>query len=199
MGRIPKANKLKSPLIPGANTLHVTNDGIVFSFEALESTEYFNLDGTCQNWASDMLDMCREASKLTVTQLRSGSYKTFRFHSHEGAKCPSPLPDGVELKDIYQMRISTSKGGIHGVLRENCFYVIWLDPLHNMYPDDRYGGLRKIRAVSTCCKDRDEEILRLQEELKKAQKDADEWREMAEEFAKDCNFTSDETGNCGQA
>lgn len=189
MGRIPKASRQEIPLIPEAKTLHTTNDGIVFSFEALERTEYFNLDGTCQNWSSDMLDMCKEASKLTVTQLRSGAYKTFRFHSHEGAKCPSPLPDGVELKDVYQMRISTSKGGIHGVLRENCFYVIWLDPLHNMYPDDRYGGLRKIKETSTCCKDRDEEILRLQDELMKVKKDADDWREMAELFAKDHSFS----------
>ena len=189
MGRIPKASRQETPLIPEAKTLHTTNDGIVFSFEALERTEYFNLDGTCQNWSSDMLDMCKEASKLTVTQLRSGAYKTFRFHSHEGAKCPSPLPDGVELKDVYQMRISTSKGGIHGVLRENCFYVIWLDPLHNMYPDDRYGGLRKIKETSTCCKDRDEEILRLQNELMKVKKDADDWREMAELFAKDHSFS----------
>lgn len=61
--------------------------------------------------------------------------------------------------------------------------MIWLDPLHNMYPDDRFGGLRKVKAASTCCKDRDNEILRLQEELQKAQKDADDWRKIAEEYA----------------
>lgn len=183
MGKIPRPNKQETSLIPEPKRLHTTNDGIVFSFEALEKTEYFNLDGTCLNWSWDMLNMCKEASKLTAAQLRSGSYKTFRFHSHDGAKCPSPLPDGVELKDVYQMRISTSKGGIHGILRENCFYVIWLDPLHNMYPDDRFGGLRKVKAASTCCKDRDNEILRLQEELQKAQKDADDWRKIAEEYA----------------
>lgn len=181
MGRIPKAVKAEPKGIPKAKALKITEDGIVFSFETLERTEYFNLDGTCQNWASDMLDMCKEISKLTVKQLTSGKYKTFRFHSHEGAKCPSPLPEGVELKDIYQMRISTSKGGIHGVLRENCFYVIWMDPLHNMYPDDRFGGLRKVKAASTCCKDRDDEIKRLQEELKNAQEEARQWEELAQE------------------
>ena len=121
-----------------------------------------------------MLEMCKDISKLTVKQLTSRTYRTYRFHSHEGANCPSPLPDGVELKDVYQMRISTSKGGIHGVLRENCFYVIWLDPLHNMYPDDRFGGLRRVRVASSCCKDRDEEILKLKEELQKAQKEIKE-------------------------
>ena len=182
MSRIPKAVKTDARSIPKASALHITNDGIVFSFEALEKTEYFNLDGTCQNWASDMLEMCKNISKLTVKQLTSGTYRIYRFHSHEGANCPSPLPEGVELKDIYQMRISTSKGGIHGVLRENCFYVIWLDPLHNMYPDDRYGGLRRVKELSSCCKDRDEEILRLQEELQKAQQETKEWQELAQEY-----------------
>jgi len=185
MSRIPKAVKSEVRPIPEAKSFHTTNDGIVFSFEALEKTEYFNLDGTCQNWASDMLKMCKDISKLTVKQLTSGTHRTYRFHSHEGANCPSPLPDGVELKDIYQMRISTSKGGIHGVLRENCFYVIWLDPLHNMYPDDRFGGLRRVKEASSCCKDRDDEILRLQEELQKAQNETKVWQELAQEYARD--------------
>lgn len=183
MGRIPVPEKTPSKSIPKLKKIPQTHEGIVFSFEALEKTEYFNLDGTCQNWASDMLDMCKEVSKLTVKQLTSGEFRTFRFHSHEEVKkCPSALPDGVELKDMYQLRISTSKGGIHGVLRENCFYVIWLDPLHNMYPDDRFGGLRKVKEASTCCKDRDEEIIRIQEELKKAQVEAEEWQKFAQDI-----------------
>lgn len=186
MSKIPKASRTETQVIPEAKRLHMTDDGIVFSFEALERTEYFNLDGTCQNWANGMLDMCKEISKLTVRQLTSGSFGTYRFHNQRKAKnCPSPLPEGVELKDIYQMRISASKGGIHGVLRENCFYVIWLDPLHNMYPDDRFGGLRKVRAASTCCKDRDDEILRLQEKLTQAKKEAAEWEQLAQDFEKE--------------
>ena len=97
----------------------------------------------------------------------------------ETAKCPSPLPAGVDLKDCYQIRISASKGGIHGVFHENTFYVIWFDPLHNMYPDDRFGGLRKVKAPSTCCKDRDDELQRLREELLAAQNDAKEWEQFA--------------------
>lgn len=50
---------------------------------------------------------------------------------------------------------------------DNIFYVIWLDPLHNMYPDDKYGGLRKVKPHSTCCKDRDEEIIQLKQENEK--------------------------------
>ena len=115
--------------------------------------------------------MLKDISGHTVAEIVGGGYKKkYRVHNHEHANPPSPLPDGVALKDCYQIRISTSKGGIHGVFEENIFYVIWLDPLHNMYPDDRFGGLRKIKSTSTCCKDRDEEIYRLKERLKRLEK-----------------------------
>ena len=184
MRNIPIASKINIKPIPSPifQALHLTDDGIVFSFEALDKTEYFNLDGTCQNWASDMLEMLKQVSRLTVKELTSGKFRTFRLHTHEGARCPSPLPEGVELKDVYQLRISKSKGGIHGVLIEKCFYVIWFDPLHNMYPDEKYGGLRKVLPPSTCCKDRDKEILRLQEEVKNAKDEAKDWEEPARDY-----------------
>lgn len=92
------------------------------------------------------------------------------------------MPDGVELKDCYQIRISKSKGGIHGVFNENIFYVIWLDPLHNMYPDDRYGGLRKVKPGSTCCKDRDQIIDQLQESVNKLKEENEMYRETFEQY-----------------
>ena len=84
---------------------------------------------------------------------------------------PSKLPDGVALKDCYQIRISKSKGGIHGVFgRSKVFYVIWIVPFHNMYPDSRYVGLRKVKQGSTWCKHKDEEIAQLRQELENAKK-----------------------------
>ena len=47
---------------------------------------------------------------------------------------------------------------------DNTFYIIWLDPLHNMYPDKRFGGLREIKSPNSCCKDRDNIIIKLQTE-----------------------------------
>lgn len=35
-----------------------------------------------------------------------------------------------------------------------------------MYPDDRYGGLRKVKPPSTCCMERDEKINELLDELR---------------------------------
>ena len=148
----------------------------------MEKTEYFNLDGTCQNWSVDLFEMLKDVSSHSVVELMSGGYqKKYRVHNHERVKkIPSKLPEGVALKDCYQIRISTSKGGIHGVFYENVFYVIWLDPLHNMYPDDRFGGLRKVKAGSSCCKDRDEKIAELKEEVNRLRQENQAFEELFE-------------------
>lgn len=186
--RIPKAKKatiskkeVKKPIF------HYTPSAISFSFETMERTEYFNLDGTCINWSSELFDMLKEISKLKKSELLSGDYarSTYRVHSHENANPPSELPSGVELKDCYQIRISKSKGGIHGVFFDDVFYVIWLDPLHNMYPDDRYGGLRKIQPPKSCCKDREEIIEKLQNENKKLKEENESLVNLFDELSVD--------------
>ena len=166
MSRIPKQQTPKEgkQLIPSAS-IAKNKECISFSFEALETTEYFNLDATCSNWSSELFVMLKNVSAVKKTDLLSGKYKSYRIHNHENATPPSKLPDGVTLKECYQIRISKSKGGIHGVFYENIFYVIWLDPLHNMYPDERYGGLKKIKPPTTCCKDREEIISELHKQI----------------------------------
>lgn len=173
---IPKAKKkTESHVIPKAKSTRV--DKIVFSFESFEETEYFRLEGTCNNWSRDLFQMMKDVSSLTKTELMT-SRSIYRVHSHENAKPPSPLPTGVQLKDCYQIRISKSKGGIHGIFSDNTFYVIWLDPLHNMYPDEKYGGLRVVKPGSTCCKDRDEIIEKLYEENNNLKEELKIWEEL---------------------
>lgn len=182
--KIPKAQKPQgSNLVVKHQQFKYTPSAITFSFEALERTEYFNLDGTCANWTFELVEMLKHVSAIKKEDLLSGSYSksTYRVHDHTNANPPSKLPEGIELKDCYQIRISKSKGGIHGVFYDNIFFVIWLDPLHNMYPAVNYGGLRKVKTGSTCCKDRDEIIEQLQKENTKLREDNKYWES---EFAK---------------
>lgn len=177
--RIPKANKpvaqnaiIRPYFIPA-------EEKVTFSFSALERTEHFNLDATCPNWAAELFDMLKNVSNYSKTDLLSGKLRTYRVHDHETASPPDPLPEGVALKDCYQIRISKSKGGIHGVFNENTFYVIWLDPQHNMYPDDKYGGLKVIKPPMTCCKDRDEIIENLYSKIAQLEEDCAFWEKEA--------------------
>ena len=142
------------------------------------------MDGTCPNWSFDLFNMLKSISKISKVDLLSGKFKTYRIHSHEKAKPPNPLPAGVALKDCYQLRISTSKGGIHGIFVENTFYVIWLDPLHNMYPDDCFGGLRIIKSPSTCCREREERIAELQTQNQKLKEENEFWETEIEKVSR---------------
>lgn len=178
--RIPKAKQLsrqdkivKPYFIP-------MEEKLTFSFSALEKTKHFNLDMTCPNWSSDLFIMLKNVSNYSKAELIRGDLKTYRVHNHENASPPDSLPDGVALRDCYQIRISKSKGGIHGVFNDNIFYVIWLDPLHNMYPDERYGGLRNINPPKTCCADRDEVLKELREENERLKEEREFWENEAE-------------------
>ena len=181
MSKIPKAQKVDRKLNITVFKNNIEEKKLIFSFEPLERTEYFNLDGTCNNWASDLFEMLKQVSQVNVKDLISNKFPTYRVHDHENAKPPSELPVDVALKDCYQIRISQSKGGIHGVFVDNIFYVIWLDPLHNLYPDDRFGGLRKIKPPSTCCREREEEIVELKEKISSLEADIQVYEKLLEE------------------
>ena len=188
MGRIPKAERKQTQRITKADVC--TNDSenkILFSFKSIEKNEYFNLDATCQNWAKDLFDTMQIVSEISLEDIYSGKYSgksaTFRIHQHQDAKAPCKLPKSVSLDDMWQIRISKSKGGIHGIIRENVFYVIWFDPLHNLYPDDNYGGLRRINPAKSCCKDRDDKLLSLEEENKELREENEVYKKIFEEAA----------------
>ncbi|RHD28843.1 hypothetical protein DW799_15990 [Blautia obeum] len=185
MKKIPQAKAKKETRITPKNIeIENKHEKVLFSFEAVEKNEYFNLDGTCQNWAADLFDTMQKVSRIALKDIYAGKYsgKTspFRIHRHEDAKPPCKLPSNILLEDMWQIRISISKGGIHGIFFDNIFYVIWFDPQHNLYPDKNHGGLKKVIPPSTCCKDRDMEIEQLKEENDRLQKDCEFWEAYAQ-------------------
>lgn len=184
---IPKQEKKKSNRVVPNNVFNdVESRKVYFSFESLERNEYFNLDGTCQKWASDLFDTMQKASRITMKEIHAGTYsgKTspFRIHRHENANPPCDVPKNISLEDLWQIRISLSKGGIHGLFVDNVFYVLWLDPQHNMYPDENHGGLVRIPRLSTCCKERESIIAELSQKLKESQDDVETYIKYIEEL-----------------
>lgn len=185
MRKIPKAKIFRNDRISVNNIDDgKKNDCVLFSFEAIEKNDYFNLDGTCSNWAADLFDMMQKVSKISIKDIYakkySGKHSPLRIHPHMDAHPPCSVPENVSLDDMWQMRISVSKGGIHGVFSENIFYVIWFDPHHNLYPDENHGGLKRVIPPSTCCKDREIEIKKLKRELENAKEELKLWEELVE-------------------
>lgn len=140
---------------------------LVFSFRFLElNHEIFNLGGTCNRWSNDLFELLNNLSKITRNDFVNKLQRHYRSHIHNWDKLDYKYgleDEFLEQVECRQARISTSKGGIHGFVLGNRFYVIWLDPHHNLYPDDRYGGVKNFSPPETCCGYRDSEL----ESLKK--------------------------------
>lgn len=185
MAKLKKAESTSKRRINSPSPVKIEdNTCILFSFEKLERNEYFNLDGTCQNWSSDLFDILKEVSKIEYKRIIgkefSGKHSTLRIHPHTKATPPCELPKDISLEDFCQIRISKRKGGIHGIFSDNIFYLVWFDPQHNMYPNENYGGLKKIKPPSTCCKERDKEIEELYNENSKLKEEnAELWEAVA--------------------
>lgn len=184
---VPQRSQIeKNSRIPNqAKNKQAAPKKVLFSFMSVDKNEYFNLDGTCQNWSADLFETMQMVSGITIDEITAGTYSgkhsPFRIHQHQDAQAPCKVPSDISLEDMWQIRISLSKGGIHGVFVENVFYVVWFDPLHNLYPDKNHGGLRKVIPPSTCCKDRDNEIIELKSKLEEVEKERDEYMEIADQ------------------
>lgn len=186
MTKIPKAEENKThSKIRFAYIADGENDKIVFSFKSVSRNEFFNLDSTCSNWANELFEIMKFVSDISVKEVYAGKYSgkgsPFRIHQHINASPPCKTPSSVNIEDMWQIRISKSKGGIHGVFCENIFYVIWFDPHHNLYPDERYGGIKKINPPVSCCKDREEQISDLYDKLDKEKQNSKFWKDFAED------------------
>lgn len=156
---------------------------IHFSFELLDlNHELFNLGGTCSSWANDYHYTISEISKISRTDLYSGKYdKRFRPHDFEWDKLDHRFPFGdLDYLECCQISIGKSKGRIHGFFVDHVFYPVWLDPHHNLYPDQKYGGIKRFRVPETCCAYRDEELERLDKEYKELWALLEEKTETAE-------------------
>lgn len=196
---IPKQEKIdsdKKMTIPKpAKIENAEKRKVVFSFMPLAYNEYFNLDAICNNWFNDLLQMLKDVSNIELKRIQAGEFSgknsTLRIHNHDEIELPCKLPYDIDLDDFWQMRISTSKGGIHGIFYENIFYVIWLDPHHNMYPDDKFGGLKKIkRPPESCCKERDEELKKLNDENLELKKENQYLTNILDEYTNPTNNNS---------
>lgn len=83
---------------------------------------------------------------------------------------------------FYQLGVSKAKGRIHGILINNTFFVVWLDPNHNFIPMKRHGGLKIFPPAKT-------EIEVIEEQLKGCRK---EYSKLEREFLEYIDYIDEE-------
>lgn len=71
-------------------------------------------------------DLCRDSHDLHPVNWNSKNINTKK-------------PSGHEQLDYWQFRLNKSNGRVIGVKIDNIFYVVWLDPYHNLVDSEGYG------------------------------------------------------------
>jgi hypothetical protein len=147
------------------------SEKLLFSFRFVDRNhEAFNLGGICESWFISLLDGLKEVSDLTWTQLVMDLKDHYRSHLHDWDTTSYKYnfdDEFLEQVECRQFSLSAGTGRVHGFIVGNRFYIVWLDPHHNLYPSDNHGGLRLFPPPDKCRKDCKEWLREENERLRK--------------------------------
>lgn len=137
-------NKAKNSTKLPFNGSVVQEKGFSFSFACFDRTHVlFNLGDKSQNngvvsgsWFLDLLDCLKSINGMTVHEACRSLHD---LHRVDWKKANTSVPAGSEQAEYWQFRINKSKGRVIGILLEGVFYVVWLDPHHNLTDSPHYG------------------------------------------------------------
>lgn len=127
---------------------------IVISFLFLDvENALFNLGNANEKWFFSLIKEIRGLTKLKKSEVY-GKYRN-RYDPHnyidkkeEKLNIRHPLLID-EQKETCQLKLHESFGRIHGFFIENVYYVVYLDPEHNMYDTDGRGKARITSEIKT--------------------------------------------------
>lgn len=111
--------------------------GITFSFKFLiDNNEKFSIKNKDARYLEALLNRLRDLSTMRVNEMRDN--QSLRCHPidwDDTTETCFGFPGEEQLVDLpYQFQISSNEHGrVHGFFIENIFYIVWLDPDHNLY------------------------------------------------------------------
>lgn len=115
-------------------------EGLRFSFKYLQTqNEKFSIRDRDPNYFTAFLERLRDLSTLTAQEIKMNRSQSLRCHPIKWRETTEPngfgIPNEKELVTIpYQFSLSTNEHGrVHGFFIEDVFYIVWLDPNHNLY------------------------------------------------------------------
>lgn len=193
MGRNTEKGRTTSPLISpnvrsnGKTRLSVIDKNIIdekkflFSFTLFDRDhKLFNLgdestkDGAVPGgWFLSLFDCFECVCDMKIYDLKGSSYD---LHPVDWEFANTSPPTGLEQYELQQFRINKSKGRIVGFYIGNVFYVVWLDPHHNLTDSEGYGKavfyrkpLSDYERLEKKCEEQRKEIMRLKGDLHAAE------------------------------
>ena len=143
--------KAKGSLIPQEEN---GNPYLSFSFRYFTQQEYFGIGEQDAAWLTNLLERVKDLSGKTRSILENPTERdAYRLHPIDWAakNCPITIEDLVSLPNVikenveddffWQFQLSKGTGRVVGFFNENSsiFYVVLLDPKHNIQPSKDYG------------------------------------------------------------
>ncbi|WP_431047392.1 hypothetical protein [Roseateles sp. L2-2] len=134
----------RQPLRPAVRE-HVSrglpDDLMKFSFRLLQTTRKFGLESPidARQYLLHLLSRLQAISSLQVEKFRCSKGKALRAHRHVWEETTEtrgfpPLPGDWDGHEAWQFQLSANKHGrVHGILVDEVFYIVWLDPEHRLY------------------------------------------------------------------
>ncbi|MEG4856290.1 hypothetical protein QUB75_03960 [Microcoleus sp. K1-B6] len=115
-------------------------EGVSFYFRYYQDDkEQFSIGGRDAKYLASLLRRLRDLSQLNAQEIINNQSKSLRCHGIVWKNTTEPNGFGIPNEDIlinipYQFQISANEyGRVHGFFSENVFYIVWLDPDHNLY------------------------------------------------------------------
>lgn len=141
-GKVPRlAETIPSvqPL-PDADTLR-------FSFKHLDLTgnAKFSLTRCRDGYLKTLLERLRDLSRLTAKEFRTSRSSALRSHPIDFSETTEPqgfhtLNEQLRSEQAWQFQLTANEyGRVHGILLLDTFYVVWIDPDHELYSSQRQG------------------------------------------------------------
>jgi hypothetical protein len=93
-----------------------------------------------EGYTHTLMERLRDLSSWTVRRFTTTQDKAVRNHTHNWTN--TSRPDGFNaLNELYRdfpgwqfCLTANAHGRVHGIIIDDTFYVVWLDPGHKLYP-----------------------------------------------------------------
>ena len=156
------------PALPYNGTA-VAEKGFSFSFSCFDrSHKLFTLgdntkDGTVSGkWFLDLLDCLKIVNSKTIAELKTSMYD---LHPIDWTKANTQAPPSSAQCEYWQFRINKSKGRVIGFFIDDVFYIVWLDPHHNLTNSEGYRGIEQYRRPLSTYENQQNIILHLKQQI----------------------------------
>lgn len=173
----------------------VQNEKLKISFSYVDhNNDKFQFHGLDKQFYQQLIDCFQRIKNATAKELKTQTAKSItpkciNWDYSTITEKSFPTHIGTELtKECFEVRITKNNGRVHGFLYNNIFYIVWIDPFHNLFPgkeeikdcNDYIKVILDASATNSLTKEREE----LKSQIAKLRKEIEEYEELFQKYGK---------------